>query len=284
MNWQKDIFLVTDVYIVLGSDCVIMKNDKYINIHYVYSGKIVMQLNEQKCVLTVGQLIFIRPDCGYFFDSSSKDDVILSIQMEQEDMKIELLSDSFVGKVNLESPFTAVWAEYSKFTYLIFDFSLDRRMMFLFEELYREYVKPSLLSHELVENYLRIIVLLLTQNYRSKKAPSFDHLITAMLNYIDAHFSHCTLAELAKQFNFHPKYVGFLLKEKTGSTFSEIITQAKMKTVCSLLRNTNKSIREISELCGYSNQTFFYQKFMAIYQMTPKQYRDEYQTKTTIKF
>ena len=103
-----------------------------------------------------------------------------------------------------------------------------------------------------------------------------DSKITGILYFIEEHSRDCTLDMLAKEFGFNPKYISSLLKEKTGKSFMELLTESRMKSVCYLLINTDLPIRDISYTCGYSNHTFFYQKFVSIYKMSPKEYRNRH--------
>lgn len=80
---------------------------------------------------------------------------------------------------------------------------------------------------------------------------------------------------LAKKFKYNPKYVSNLLKKKTGYSFSELLTHARMKFICYFLINTKKPVEEIAAIYGYTNQAFFYHKFKEIYHMTPNEYREK---------
>ena len=47
-----------------------------------------------------------------------------------------------------------------------------------------------------------------------------------------------------------------------------------MKVAMSYLKNTNKRIVEISELCGFNSSTYFVTTFKKFTSLTPKEYRD----------
>ncbi|WP_264906454.1 AraC family transcriptional regulator [Vibrio sp. STUT-A11] len=62
--------------------------------------------------------------------------------------------------------------------------------------------------------------------------------------------------------------------EKTS--FSELEKDIKMEKACLLLGSTNKSINEISELCGFSSQSNFTKFMRKNHDMSPIQYRKAY--------
>ena len=134
-------------------------------------------------------------------------------------------------------------------------------MATLFEDLFCEYFEPSLCSSALVENYVKIFFILLIRSSHSRINMNTKADILAILNYIEAHCADCSLQSLADEFNFNPKYLSALIRKKTGRSFSYLQTDARMRSICYYLKNSGMTIREIAELCGYTNMNFFYRKF-----------------------
>ncbi len=247
--------------------------DEFISVQYVYSGKMHLNFPDTEMTLTTGQLILMNSDIVHSFRMETEHDIVFSIQIQREYMQKELLygisGEGAVADFLLKS----ILGEKSDFTYAFFDFNNDVRMQFLFEELFCEYLEPSICGNALVQDYMRIFFILLIRASNSRIINSRDRQIVEMLQFIEENSRHCTLHDLAAKFNFNPKYISALLKEKTGRSFTELLASAKMKTICFLLKNTDKSIREIAEMCGYTNQTYFYQKFKEMYGVNPKEYR-----------
>ena len=50
-----------------------------------------------------------------------------------------------------------------------------------------------------------------------------------MLNFIQANYKTVSLADMAAQFNLTEPYICKYIKEKSGKTFGELVTNAKMK-------------------------------------------------------
>lgn len=247
--------------------------DEFISVQFIYSGSMTVRFPDHEITLTKRQLMLMNANVVHAFSMDTENDIIFSIQIEREYMKKELLYGiSGSGSIN-DFLLKSLLGEKTDFTYKILDFQDDEQMYSVFEQLFCEYLEPSLCGNALVENYMRIFFILLIRSSSDHLSDSSDNTILSMLAFIEEHSHHCTLQDLAERFNFNAKYISALLKEKTGKTFSDLLTRARLKTICYLLENTDKSIQEISEMCGYTNQTFFYQKFFEVYHMSPKNYR-----------
>lgn len=250
--------------------------DEFISVQYIYSGKMHLRFLDHELTLTAGQLILMNSNVIHSFRMEKEEDIVFSIQIQNEYMKKELLYGiSGTGAV-ADFLLKSILREDSDFTYERFDFSNDIRMRFLFQDLFCEYLEPSLCGNALVQDLMRIFFILLIRSSSDKMEDSRDKKIIDMLKYIEDNSRSCTLNDLAQQFNFSAKYISYILKEKTGKTFSELLSQAKMKNICFFLENTDKPIQKIAEMCGYSNQSFFYKKFKELYGLSPKEYRKQF--------
>ena len=66
-----------------------------------------------------------------------------------------------------------------------------------------------------------------------------------------------------------------LFKETTGFSPHQFILKKKLNKTASLLSETNKSMEEISDICGFCNRTYFSRLFKREYLVGPGQYRKE---------
>lgn len=82
-----------------------------------------------------------------------------------------------------------------------------------------------------------------------------------------------TLKDIAQQFSFSPSYFGFLVREKSGHTFNELLVQLRMERACELLKQPGLKIYEISDQVGYRYLPYFSRQFKEKFGMTPLEYR-----------
>ncbi|WP_040976939.1 XylR family transcriptional regulator [Necropsobacter massiliensis] len=67
-------------------------------------------------------------------------------------------------------------------------------------------------------------------------------------------------------------------KTEMNKTVHQVIHEEKMQRAINLLRQSDISIQEISEVCGYPSLQYFYSVFKKDYHQTPKAFRERNQT------
>lgn len=82
-----------------------------------------------------------------------------------------------------------------------------------------------------------------------------------------------SLMDCARSVGISPYYLSHIFKERAGQTFVEYLSQVRMEEAKRLCRNTNLTINEISEQCGYLNITYFCKVFKRLTGKTIGEYR-----------
>ena len=100
-----------------------------------------------------------------------------------------------------------------------------------------------------------------------------DRLIT-MLNYIQSNYQTVTLEDMTNEFHLSTPYISKYIKDKSGKTFGEHVTQTRLKRAKTLLKNGNMTVENISYAIGYPNAEHFIRLFKKTFNMTPIQYRN----------
>ncbi|THE11914.1 response regulator [Bacillus timonensis] len=95
-----------------------------------------------------------------------------------------------------------------------------------------------------------------------------------ILQYIADHLSHeITLKHIADYVFLNPQYVGQLFKAELNQTFTEYITEERLKRAKKLLKDTNLKVYEVAQLSGYRSPKHFMTVFKQEVGMTPVQFR-----------
>lgn len=95
-----------------------------------------------------------------------------------------------------------------------------------------------------------------------------------ILRYIQDHFSEdLTNEKLATLVGYHPYHLNRLVKNATGTTLHKYLTGCRMEHARKYLRETELSISDISELCGYKNFCSFSTDFKNKTGLSPVKYR-----------
>jgi two-component system, response regulator YesN len=82
-----------------------------------------------------------------------------------------------------------------------------------------------------------------------------------------------TIKDIAQHFSFSPSHIGFLIKERSGNTFNELLVQLRMEKACELLKEPGLKIYEVADQVGYRYLPYFSRQFKEKFAMTPMEYR-----------
>ncbi|EPY14012.1 response regulator [Paenibacillus alvei] len=114
----------------------------------------------------------------------------------------------------------------------------------------------------------------ISEYLRSKSSSKNNRLIREMIQMMkDKMNDNITLKDVAHQFSFSPNYLGYMFKEETGKSFSEVLIQLRMERARELLNEPSIKIYEIANQVGYRYLPYFSRQFKEAYGMTPMEYR-----------
>lgn len=82
-----------------------------------------------------------------------------------------------------------------------------------------------------------------------------------------------TLADWAKAIKLHPVYFGRIFKQETGLRPMEWLNQRRLQRASQYLSNTQKSVAEIAEACGFASQFYFSRVFRRHFGQPPLKHR-----------
>ena len=98
-----------------------------------------------------------------------------------------------------------------------------------------------------------------------------------ILGYIQDHFTEqqFSLGQLAEEFHLSQSYVTRLIKQETGSSFSELLTRMRIDRAISLLvQSPDMKLVEIAERTGFASQHYFSRVFKEKIGFSPADYRE----------
>ncbi len=101
-----------------------------------------------------------------------------------------------------------------------------------------------------------------------------DAAVIQVLRYAETNYREGSFAEIAEQLHYNPSWLSREIKRRTGKTYTQIVQDRRLVQAAFLLRNTNRSVADISAAVGYENVSFFHRIFAAAYGKSPKHYRD----------
>lgn len=112
----------------------------------------------------------------------------------------------------------------------------------------------------------------------SHKLNATDKIVTKIKNFIDFDIGDSTLniALIAKSLQRHPNYINSIFKKSEGETIGKYICAKRIELAKTLLVNTEFSISEIAEMCGFNQHSYFTRTFKQYCSMNPAKYRNKF--------
>lgn len=132
---------------------------------------------------------------------------------------------------------------------------------------------------EKMSNILISKILIKLKRVNEVKQKEEKNIIQEIIDYIKLNcMKNINIKDLANEFSFNYDYLRRMFKEKTGTSLKDYILKEKLHYAIDLLKNTSFSIKEVSELAGFSSPSHFAVIFKSEMNITPKEYITRYLT------
>ena len=83
-------------------------------------------------------------------------------------------------------------------------------------------------------------------------------------------------AALAQRLGLSREHMSRIFHKETGQTLQKYRAGQRLSAALNLLEKSNCSCKEISDYCNYGSYSSFYRAFMAIYHISPEDYRKKF--------
>ncbi|MBB6734182.1 response regulator [Cohnella zeiphila] len=108
---------------------------------------------------------------------------------------------------------------------------------------------------------------------RQSQSDKSERIVDECLRWIQENAKEeLTLERAAEHFFFNASYFSTLIKSRTGKTFSDHVTEARMRRARELLA-ANRRIYEVAAECGYQDTKYFCRVFKKQNGMSPEAYK-----------
>lgn len=250
----------------------------FIEIAYVYKGKMIQKIKGAEIELKKGEIIFLNQYIQHEIKASSEEDIILNFVIKPKFFEYLF---SLIDNGNVISKFilSTIYSENTKGEYIYFRVSEIEKIQTILEEIIEEFYNMDFLGASKLKLLIGLLVIELLKNVdkiTEYTEESFDtKLVMNTLRYIEEFYKDASLATISEKFN-QPYYrISKLIKEFTGLNFKELLQEKRLEKAIELLKNSNYSIEYIIEEVGYENASYFYKIFKTKYGISPKEYRNK---------
>lgn len=142
-----------------------------------------------------------------------------------------------------------------------------------------EWHKCLLYSNEFSSALLKEIILKILRSSVFSSSGAYNR-ISLVIRYIEENYSkNISNDELAKISGYHPYHLNRLMNKYAKTTIHKYLTNYRIKKSQEYLTDTDFSISEISDLCGFKTPYYFSNLFKEKFNISPLQYRKKYKRK-----
>lgn len=252
----------------------------FIEITIVEEGKGYHYVNEEVMTVQKGELFLLPIGVSHVFrplSSSSKDKLIVcNIAFDVQILK-QLVNTAINHEENSFAKWCSQLVDHNAVEYLhLIDkhdtcLSIIRSMFLEFQEKQSGY---SIILHaklrELLINLFRLEYRFIPNS--NSKISSFA--INEAISYMHQNLHEpITLSDMANLMNISESHFIRIFKKYTNQTFIEFLQNIRIEKSCHLLLHTDFSIKEISNMVGYTNVDYFRELFVKKLGSSPKEFR-----------
>ena len=125
------------------------------------------------------------------------------------------------------------------------------------------------LHHEMTEYFVKAVA-------AAKKADIYSKPVLQCMDYIHYHLHEQILvSRLAEFVHLNESYLSILFKRQTGTTITEYIITKRMEAAENLLKYSDFSLADISDILHFASYSHFARTFRKYYHTSPKEYRNQ---------
>lgn len=242
----------------IGAPGHLQHSHSALEIHCVWSGKVTVDCIGESFNLTEGHMLILPPGMYHYVRSASPDtdrmDILLEVGGEQNSHEAQ--AKQFLKSLYLRRP-------------LLLHSDAQPELFALLERIRRitlEYRDDFVQRERLKTRCVELVLLLGIAAENCAAGPeekTYERLDTSNDRYlIDDFFNHnyhgsCGMEALAKRMNMSVRQAGRELQRIYGKSFREKMNECRLAVAVDLLRNTTRSMAEISEILGYGDPANF---------------------------
>lgn len=140
----------------------------------------------------------------------------------------------------------------------------DEAYLYGFEQMAAEYLHLS----DVLEEFGQLLKV-----EQAAQPPAETSSFLKILNYLEQNYPRdISLKTISQEFHLNSSYISQLIKNETGLTYTQYITELRMNKAKELLKTTRLSLNEISEAVGFHDYFYFIKKFKREVGITPGKY------------
>lgn len=249
----------------------------------VTGGSFKVMINGEESFVKSGDVRIIPEDTIHHFRDIQDIEYLVIAYYKQNLLKSMPLLQNSTGFKNLfvMQPFVEEGKGWSN--YMTLDYDGLRYCNELVDSCLSEIEHPQIGIEMVLRSYFCLLIAFLSREYE-KDIPSLkgDKLssLARVVNYIEKNYDQPLRGEdLVRLSNFSTRQFHRVFVDSLHRTPMQYVMDVRIKHACYYLRFSGMNISEVSDRCGFQNQNYFSRKFKDVTGKTPKEFRQEEETR-----
>jgi AraC-like DNA-binding protein len=247
----------------------------YIELIYVYAGKMTQFIGEKSITLNEGELMLLNQGIWHSIDYCNENDIIFNFIIKPEFFEF-MFSMSEEKNAIFHFIYNILYSYQNNAEYIIFrtqpDNDIKKQVDLIITCLYKErecHLELKLQMGLLLAKLMDYPEMMDIYSVNDRNCT----LMNKIMIYIRNNYQTASLDEISNKLKLPNYTISKKIKSMSGLTFKQLLQEERLKVAKSFLENTDSSINLIMEKIGYENKTYFYKIFKERYTMTPHEYR-----------
>ena len=247
----------------------------YIEMYYVFFGSCKMYIAGREVTLSEGDYIILAPHCPHRLESYRRENFILDLSVRGTSFE-NLFRQQLSFDTVLSSFYRKIIYDKADLNYILFHTRGDKEIRTALKNIAMETNLHDIYNEILYTSWANIIFSLLLRKYSEDvetDPPLETDDFSRILKYISDHYVTVKLDELSRRFNYSKPHICNLIKNNTGRTLTALVNAQKLMRAEMLLKMTDYSVKEITEMIGFTSADYFTRLFYRAHSMTPGKFR-----------
>lgn len=237
----------------------------FIELIYVYKGRCTHYIEDiaHKIVLEENELILVNQNVVHAIGKTAKEDVILKMVLPPSFLRKDFTY--FYSESPIVSDFflTALQAKNTYYGYMVFRNKHENHVKEYMEKILVEYFEQKPFYQYVVKSQLSLMLIEWMRKDLAGEAElrplTVGQLpVSDILSDIERHCDWISLQLLAEKYGYNESYLSRRIRQATGQSFRQLLTENRCKRAVSLLMESGLSVEDVAKQCGYDNVNNLY--------------------------
>lgn len=248
----------------------------YYTLIYLMEGQGNLVLDEHSFRLQAGDFYLVPPEV-YYALTIEQEGICICFNMRKSFVSAEY-RNILQEDVQLTGFITQSLESDSTMTYLSIHTDNDITVRDLALMIFVEYINQKKFSDNAMKNYLSLMFTTILRNDSTKiessvRISQLEQQYQEIIDYLKRNYQTATLTDVTEQIHFSKQYICKIVKAASGQTFNTLLTNLRLEMVCQYLTESELSLEDIAELCGFSASSHLSKVFKSRFGETPSSYR-----------